>query len=106
MILYRVSVIPDPAIETEWREWMQATHIPDVLRTGCFRGCRFQRMLEPGSGHATYVIAYECETQADYERYRAQFAPALQEDHSRRYAGRFRAARELLEEVAHFSADA
>ena len=47
-----------------------------------------------------YVMQYHCQSLEEYHRYRDNFAPALQKEHSDRFAGRFRGARQLLEEVA------
>jgi len=38
-VLYNVTVSLDPNIESDWLLWMQANHIPDVLKTQCFTQC-------------------------------------------------------------------
>jgi hypothetical protein len=78
---------------------MRRVHVPDVLRTGCFFGCRLYKALETKNGDSVYVLQYQCKVLEDYYRYRDDFAPALQKEHSDRYAGRFRACRQLLEDV-------
>ena len=103
MITYSVTVSIEPATEQEWLDWMQRVHVPDVLRAGCFSECRIGKALETEGAEPTYVLQYRCASLADYERYREQFAPALQKDHTDRYAGRFRASRQLLEEIAQLS---
>jgi hypothetical protein len=99
VIFYSVEVTIDPEIETEWLDWMKRVHVPDVLRTGCLLSCNIYKILGLDGDEPTYVLQYECESLATYHRYRDEFAPALQKDHSDRYAGRFRGARRLLEEV-------
>ena len=84
---------------------MQRVHVPDVLRTGCFSECNIGKAVEFNGGEPTYVLQYRCAAIADYHRYRDNFAPALQKDHTGRYAGRFRASRQLLEQVAQLRAD-
>ncbi len=106
MIIYSVTVIIEPAAEQEWLAWMQRVHVPDVLRTGCFSECRIGRALESPSNEPAYVLQYRCESLAEYHRYRDNFAAALQKDHTDRYAGRFRASRQLLEQIAHLDASA
>lgn len=98
MTYYCVTISLHPEIEKEWVDWMRQTHISDVLNTGCFLDCRMHKVLESGSEPA-YVMQYRCQSMADYERYRDNFAPALQKDHTERYAGRFRGVRQILEEV-------
>jgi hypothetical protein len=101
MISYSVTISIDPAAESEWLEWMTAVHIPDVLRTGCFLECRSYKLLESDGENPAYVLQYHCRSIEQYERYRRNFAPDLQKDHSSRFAGRFHASRQLLEEIAY-----
>lgn len=97
MILYCVTVSIDEELAAEWADWMQREHIPQVLSTGCFLGCDMYRVLEPAGDSPTFQMHYRCRSLTDYEQYRSVHAPALQKDHTERYAGRFRASRQLLE---------
>jgi hypothetical protein len=97
MIVYSVTVAIQPGIEAEWLAWMKQVHIPDVLKTGCFVQAHMYKVLD-ADGDPAYVLQYHCRTIEDYQRYRDEFAPALQKEHTERYAGRFRASRMLLEE--------
>jgi hypothetical protein len=45
-------------------------------------------------------MQYDCRSVEEYHRYRDNFAAALQKEHSDRFGGRFRGARQLLEEIA------
>ena len=98
MIIYSVTITIEAGIESEWIDWMNEVHVPDVLRTGCFSECRMHKMI--GSDEPTYVMQYRCRFLEDYHRYQKNFAPALQKEHTERFAGRFRGSRQLLEEVA------
>ena len=100
MIIYSVEITLQPAIEVEWVNWMRQVHIPDVLGAGCFLDCRMAKVLDTDGVEPTYVLQYRCESLSEYERYRDNFAPARQKEHTERYAGQFRASRRLLEEVA------
>ncbi|HEV3410334.1 MAG TPA: DUF4286 family protein [Chthoniobacterales bacterium] len=102
MIIYSVNIAIERSVESEWLEWMSRVHVPDVLRTGCFIEARIFRVLENGAEEAKYAIQYHCRSLEQYEQYRDNFAPALQKAHSERFGGRFRASRQLLEEVASF----
>lgn len=99
MIIYSVTVHIQPQIESEWVGWMRDIHIPDVLRTGCFTTCHMHKLLDAAQEEPAYVMQYDCRTLPDYHRYRDSFAPALQKDHGDRFAGKFRGARQLLEEI-------
>jgi len=70
-----------------------------VLRTGCFEGATVYRLVEPKGDEPTYVIQYRCSAVEEYRRYRDDFAPALQKEHSDRFSGRFCASRQILEET-------
>ena len=99
MIIYSVTVSIEAAIESEWLDWMRRVHVPDVLRTDCFAGTTIYKLVEPKSDDRTYVIQYQCSAMEEYQRYRDHFASALQKEHSDCFGGRFRASRQILEEV-------
>lgn len=100
MILYSVTITIQASIESEWVDWMNKIHVPDVLRTGCFSECRIYKAVGSEGDDPVYVIQYQCRSLEEYHRYRDNFAPALQKEHSDRFAGKFRGSRQLLEEVA------
>lgn len=98
MILYNVTVSVDPDIHEDWLQWMKHKHIPDVLATGLFIENRLLRVLGTGEDEGvTYSVQYTARTMEDYERYKDEFAPALQAEHTARYRDRFVAFRTLLE---------
>ncbi len=100
MITYSVTITIQASIESEWVDWMNRVHVPDVLRTGCFSECRTYKVLGADGDEPVYVMQYQCRSVEEYHRYRDNFAPALQKEHSDRFGGRFRGSRQLLEEVA------
>jgi Domain of unknown function (DUF4286) len=104
MIIYSVTIAIQAGIESEWVDWMKSVHVPDVVRTGCFSECRFHRVLGSEGDEPNYVMQYQCRSVEEYHRYQDNFAPALQKEHSDRFAGKFRGSRQLLEEVARFAA--
>src|SRR3954452_18497127 len=103
MIIYSVTISIQAGIESEWVEWMNRVHVPDVLRTGCFTECRFYKVLCSEDDDRTYVLQYGCRSLEEYHRYRDNFAPALQKEHSDRFAGKFRGSRQLFEEIGQLS---
>jgi hypothetical protein len=59
---------------------------------------RFLRVLNTEEGEGfTYSVQYTATTMEHYERFRAEFASALQAEHTARYRDRFVAFRTLLE---------
>ena len=101
MILYSVTVNVEEQAADEWKQWMQEVHIPGVMSTGLFAGYRMFRVLSrfPDETGITFSIQYFLKDMEDYDKYRLEFAPALQREHESRYAGLFTAFRTLLEEI-------
>ena len=100
MIIYSVTIAIQASIESEWLDWMNKVHVPDVLRSGCFSDCRISKVLGSDGDEITYILQYRCSSLAEYHRYRDNFAPALQKEHTDRFAGKFRGSRQILEEMA------
>ena len=101
MILYNVNCHMDHSMAEEWLLWMETVHIPEVMATGCFQSYRILKVLT----HATddegvnYSIQYDAACMADYERYRDQFAPTLQQKTREKYGDQLLAFRTLLEVI-------
>jgi hypothetical protein len=100
MIIYNVTVNINHEVHDEWLQWMKEVHIPDVMKTGMFTDSRMLKLLgDEESGGTTYAIQYTCATMDDYERYKKEFAPALQKEVADKYKDKFVAFRTLLETV-------
>lgn len=102
MILYNVTVSIDATIQEDWIRWMREVHIPEVIATGCFLESRLSRIQGEEEGGMTFSVMYLCPSQAMYDKYQREFAPALQADHAKRYQGKFAAFRTLLNVVDEF----
>lgn len=99
MILYNVTINIDATIQEEWLAWMKEVHIPEVMATGCFIENKVCRILAEEEGGMAYSIQYFAPDMATYIKYQTDFAPALQEEHTKKYAGKFGAFRTLLEVI-------
>ena len=101
MIIYNVTINVEDDAHREWLAWMKETHIPDVMRTGLFLDHNFSKLLtrQDDETGATYVIQYLCESMEHYEKYQAEFAPALQGETQKKFGGKFVAFRTLMEKV-------
>lgn len=102
-VLYNVTVSIDPSCEQEWLDWMRSVHIPEVMASGCFLESRLSRVNGEEENGVTYAITYLAYSQEHLDRYGKEFAPALQADHSQRFAGRFAAFRTTLSVIEHFT---
>lgn len=99
-ILYNVTVIIDDSVKEEWKSWMINTHIPDVMSSGAFETYQMHKVITEGSeGGTTFAIQYLSPSMEEYDRYQMQHAPKLQDDHQKKYAGKFGAFRTLMEVV-------
>lgn len=95
-VIYNVTVSVDEHKVEEWLLWMKETHIPDVMNTGQFLEARISKVLAEEEGGKTYAIQYLCENMACFENYQANFAPALQADHTTKFGQHTAAFRTLL----------
>ncbi|CAN5525818.1 hypothetical protein BH10BAC6_BH10BAC6_11160 [soil metagenome] len=104
MILYAVSVVVPVDLADEWSQWMQTIHIPDVMATRVWKEARFTRLHEPAmDSHVTYITSYMCESHREYDRYRSEFAAALQAHHNELFGSKVMASRSVQEVVAEFT---
>lgn len=100
MIIYNVTVKVDPGIQTEWLEWMKSEHIPRVMNSGMFLEYKISRILEQDeTDGVTYAIQYLCNSMDQFETYRQEFAPALQQEHLDKYKDKFVAFRTVMEVI-------
>ncbi len=102
MIIYNVTINVEESVHENWLDYMKKEHIPDVMKTGCFVGYTFSKIMTRQADETgiTYSVQYKCENMADYDTYIEKYAPALQKDHTQKFEGKFYAFRTLLEEVA------
>ncbi|MBU3741267.1 MAG: DUF4286 family protein [Candidatus Kapabacteria bacterium] len=94
MIYYTVTVrVPLDLVE-DWRTWMLAVHIPDVLATGQWEDGTLLLQLEPAEADAViFQVRYRTTSMQRYDEYRANHAPRLQAEHTNRYGTRVTAMR-------------
>ena len=95
-IIYNVTISPDKDIEQEWVKWMKEIHLPEVMETGMFLENRFTRVLSEEAENISYSVQYLAADMQSYERYKSEFAPALQKKRLERFPGKFVAFRTLL----------
>jgi len=101
-ILYNVTVSIAEQVETDWKNWMLQTHIPDVMSTGKFLNYSMQKVIDvENEMGVTYAIQYIAPDRETYDKYQQEDAPRLQQDHQQRYNGYFGAFRTLMEIISH-----
>jgi hypothetical protein len=77
MLIYNVTT----KIDENWVNWMKNTHIPAVMRTGCFSHYHFVKVLDiDDSDGPTYAVQYFMENREQYDKYIDTHAAALRQD--------------------------
>ena len=100
MLLYNVTVGVDKDAEAEWLQYMMETHIKAVLATGLFVDHKMYRVLhDQDDGSISYSVQYFAKSIEDVQQYLEAFAPALIEEHRKKFHNRHVAFMTLLDEV-------
>lgn len=100
MIIYNVTIKVDGSIQVPWLAWMKATHIPEVIATGCFTKATVLQLLEiDDSEGPTFAIQYFAESKALYNRYIEKFAPDMRQRSFDKWGNRFIAFRSVMQVV-------
>ncbi len=80
MIIYNVTSNIDERLHEEWLDWMQHTHIPEVLATGKFSKARLVKVLvDEEMGGVTYSVQFFTDSKATLEKYYQDDAPGLRQ---------------------------
>ncbi len=80
MIVYEVALDVRPDLEAAVVAYFRDRHLPDMFDTGCFRAIDFER-LGPGQLRSRY----QCDDQADLDRYLADHAASMRDDFARHF---------------------
>jgi hypothetical protein len=73
-VVYEITEIVRADLAAEYERFMRDEHIPDLLATGQFCGAKLM-----ADGNGSFRIAYESKSQANLDRYLAEFAPDLRQ---------------------------
>lgn len=106
MYIYNVTINIDETSHDEWIQWMEKSHIPDMLATGKFTSARMLKVLvEEEMGGITYSVQYLTESKKMLTQYYAEDAPRLRQDALRKFADKFVAFRTELELLKEYKND-
>ncbi|MCH8566807.1 MAG: DUF4286 family protein [Balneolales bacterium] len=103
-MIYAVTIFIDKSVEKEWCRWMVEHHIPNVLSTKLFLGCRMMKSLnscKDGSKSA-YRMQYVLSGKDKLEEYEERFAGEMRAEANLLFAGKFEAERDVLEVLREF----
>ncbi len=100
MIIYNVTIKLEEAIHQQWLQWLQQTHIPEVIDTGCFTKAKVLRLLEVDDSEGpTYAIQYFAESKALYNLYIEKFAGEMRQRSFDKWGNSFIAFRSVMQAV-------
>ncbi len=81
MFIYNVTTNIDDSVHQEWLQWMQETHIPDMIATGKFTEAKIVKVLvEEEMGGQTYSVQYVTDSKATIKAFHQEDANRLKRD--------------------------
>ena len=99
-LIYNVTAKVDWSIHDEWVQWMQTYHLPEMLKTGCFKTARLLRLLEIDEEDGpTYAAQYIAETKTDYDRYISDYSASVRKKYIEKWGDRVVTFRSLMQIV-------
>ncbi len=97
MYIYNVTINVNTQIQEPWLQWMQKSHIPDMLATGKFKAAKLcQVMVEEEIGGVTYAIQYTAHSKAALDLYYKEDAENLRKEGAKHFGNNFVAFRTEL----------
>ncbi len=86
MLIYNVTLHVENSVLPRWLEWMQTTHIPEVLATGKFLEATMTRILSEGEkGGTSYSVQYKVRDRQTLDRYYKEDADRLRKETAKHF---------------------
>lgn len=100
MFIFNVTTKVNWGIHEAWLKWMQAEHMPALLRTHCFVRYQLLKLHEQDEEEGpTYIAQYFAESKALYNRYIEVYAGAIRKEYNDKWGNNYIAFRTLLEVI-------
>ena len=100
MIVYNISTKINPDIETEWVQWQQQEHIPEIMASNQFIDFKFYRLIDPEQEDGlVYILQYFSPSLENYRHYINDMAPMLRQKAFDKWGEQFIAFRTLMQVV-------
>ena len=100
MFIYNVTSQVSHAIATEWLEWMQQEHIPEVIASGVFTHHRIMRLLDTDESEGlTYVVQYFTSNREAYHKYQGEYASELRRQAQEKWGDQVFSFRTFMEVI-------
>lgn len=95
-VLYNVTIGINPTKIEEWKRFMREDHLPKILGSNCFESYRMCRIVDEQADSATIAMQYIAHSMEDLQKYNANHAPQLQQEHLAKFGGDAVAYRSVL----------
>ena len=100
MFIYNVTTHVGPTIESQWLDWMNMEHIPQMIRTGKFmKAIIFKVITENDLGGVSYATQYHCPDRTTFESYQKEDADRLKKHALDKFGERILSFRTELEQI-------
>lgn len=99
MILYNVTIIMEEDIHQDWLNWVNNSHISDVMNTGCFVSYRILKVLDSPNEGITYCIQYIADSLENYNAYKQKYSSQHQADTPIQFQNKLVTFRTIMEYI-------
>tara|TARA_B100001564_G_C20562810_1_gene634555 strand:+ start:743 stop:1051 length:309 start_codon:yes stop_codon:yes gene_type:complete len=99
MIIYNVTIGIDESIIQDWLNWMRNDHIPEILSTKIFTKAQINRVITNNDSGYTFAVSYSCNSMKDLHNYQVNYAPLLQQKHSKKFGDKVVSFRTIMEVI-------
>lgn len=90
MYIYNITTNVDESIHKEWLDWMEGTHIPDILATGNFyKALMTEVMVKEEMGGITYSVQFTSKSREKLEKYLLNEDQKMQDEVMRLFGNKF-----------------
>ncbi|GAA4309471.1 DUF4286 family protein [Nibribacter koreensis] len=101
MILFNETVSIENSVAEAWLQWMQETHVPEIMATTFFIKFQIAKVMEDeDNGGTTYAVQYYARHMDDLLEYHRDHDKTMQGKMQAKFAGQYAAFRTVLEVVA------
>lgn len=100
MIVYNVTIKVTHAIHTDWLQWLQAEHIPEIIKTGCFTKAIILQLMEVDDSEGpTYAVQYIAESKGLYNNYIENHSAVMRQKSFDKWGDQFIAFRSVMKVI-------
>ena len=104
MIIYNVTSNIHESVHDQWLQWMQHTHIPEMIATGKFTKARLVKVLLDEEGSVTYSVQFYTDCKANLEKYYDEDADRLRQQTKEKFGDKVNSFRTELQIISDHSA--